>query len=82
MTPDEPSTERHQSLHPVPIMSTVHTTTMITVTFTAEQLAVFTEALDRAVDCPMLDDDASTDLVLNELSDKLEGAARAARLAA
>ena len=55
---------------------------MITVTFTAEQLAVFTEALDRAVDCPMLDDDASTDLVLNELSGKLEGAARAARLAA
>ena len=82
MTPDEPSTERHQSLDPVPIMSTVHTTTMITVTFTAEQLAVFTEALDRAVDCPMLDDDASTDLVLNELSGKLEGAARAARLAA
>ena len=30
----------------------------------------------------MLDDDASTDLVLNELSGKLEGAARAARLAA
>ena len=55
---------------------------MITVTFTAEQLAVFTEALDRAVDCPMLEDDNSTDLVLNELSGKLEGAARAARLAA
>jgi hypothetical protein len=55
---------------------------MITVTFTAEQLAIFTEALDRAVDCPMLDDDNSTDLVLNELSGKLEGAARAARLAA
>tara|TARA_B100002019_G_C21111850_1_gene518827 strand:- start:396 stop:563 length:168 start_codon:yes stop_codon:yes gene_type:complete len=55
---------------------------MITVTFTAEQLAVFTEALDRAVDCPMLEDDNSTDLVLNELCGKLEGAARAARLAA
>jgi len=54
--------------------------TMITVTFTAEQLAVFTEALDRAVSCPMLEDDNSTDLVLNELSGKLEGAAIAAEL--
>ena len=56
--------------------------TMITVTFTAEQIAAFTEALDRAVDCPMLEDDNSTDLVLNELSGKLEGAADAARAAA
>ena len=55
---------------------------MITVTFTAEQIAVFTEALERAADCPFMEDDNSTDLVLNELSGKLEGAARAARLAA
>ena len=40
--------------------------TMITVTFTAEQIAAFTEALDRAVDCPMLEDDNSTDLVATE----------------
>ncbi len=53
---------------------------MITVTFTAEQLAIFTEALDRAVDCPMLEDDNSTDLVLNQLSGKLEGAAIAASM--
>ena len=55
---------------------------MIKVTFTAEQIAAFTEALDRAAFCPALEDDNSTDLVLNELSGKLEGAARAARLAA
>ena len=54
--------------------------TMITVTFTAEQIAAFTEALDRAVDCPMLEDDNSTDLVLNELSGKLVGAEIAAEL--
>ena len=54
---------------------------MITVTFTAEQIAVFTEALDRAVDCPFMDDDNSTDLVLNQLLGKLEGAADAAKVA-
>lgn len=55
---------------------------MIKVTFTAEQIAAFTEALDRAAFCPALEDDNSTDLVLNELSGKLEGAACAARLTA
>tara|TARA_X000001036_G_scaffold13841_1_gene11782 strand:- start:783 stop:950 length:168 start_codon:yes stop_codon:yes gene_type:complete len=55
---------------------------MITVTFTEAQLDAFTEALDRAVDCPFMDDDNSTDLVLNELVGKLQGAATAARLAA
>lgn len=54
---------------------------MITVTFTEAQLAVFTAALDRAVDCPMLEDDNSTDLVLNQLLGKLEGAADAAKVA-
>ena len=54
---------------------------MITVTFTAEQIAVFTEALERAADCPFLEDDNSTDLVLNQLCGKLEGAADAAKVA-
>ena len=75
------STDPRQPLHPVPIMSSVQPTTMINVTFTAEQIAVFTEALERAVDCPFMDDDASTDLVLNQLLGKLEGAADAAKVA-
>ena len=54
---------------------------MITVTFTAEQIAVFTEALERAADCPFMEDDNSTDLVLNQLCGKLEGAADAAKVA-
>ena len=54
---------------------------MITVTFTAEQIAVFTEALERAADCPFMEDDNSTDLVLNQLLGKLEGAADAAKVA-
>ena len=55
---------------------------MIKVTFTAEQIAAFTEALDRAAFCSALEDENSTDLVLNQLCGQLEGAARAARLAA
>ena len=54
---------------------------MITVTFTAEQIAVFTEALERAADCPFMEDDNNTDLVLNQLCGKLEGAADAAKVA-
>ena len=54
---------------------------MITVTFTEAQLAVFTEALERAADCPFMEDDNSTDLVLNQLCGKLEGAADAAKVA-
>lgn len=67
---------------PYPILSSSTQPTMITVTFTEAQLDAFTEALDRAVDCPFMDDDNSTDLVLNELVGKLQGAATAARLAA
>ena len=53
---------------------------MITATFSAEQIAAFTEALDRAVVCSALEDENSTDLVLNELCGKLQGAALAAEL--
>lgn len=67
------STDPHQATHPVPIMSTVHTTTMINLQLTPAEVAAFTAALERACDCPFIaEDDCSADL--ERLLGALEGA--------
>ena len=57
------STDPRQPLHPVPIMSSVHTTTMTT-TVTASPIAAtvadverYIAALDSALDCPFIQED-------------------------
>ena len=68
---------RSLGVHPCPTITSVHTTTMITVQLTAAEIAAFTAALERAVDCPFIaEDDCAADL--ERLLGTLEGAADAA----